>query len=102
LNGGKIGLGYASDRRAVRNWLGNWAKVHNGLYAPLAHRLDRGVHDYQPLVTRHRHEIAARLGAVGTVLLGIELLGEPANSGRLLSVGLIIAGIVGLKLSTPT
>jgi quaternary ammonium compound-resistance protein SugE len=42
------------------------------------------------------------VGAVGTVLLGIELLGEPANSGRLLSVGLIIAGIVGLKLSTPT
>lgn len=40
------------------------------------------------------------VGAVGTVALGIVLLGEPANAGRLLSVGLIIAGIVGLKLTT--
>jgi quaternary ammonium compound-resistance protein SugE len=42
------------------------------------------------------------VGAVGTVILGIVLLGEPANAARLISVGLIIAGIVGLKLSTPT
>lgn len=41
------------------------------------------------------------VGAVGTVVLGITLLGEPANPARLISVGLIIAGIVGLKLSTP-
>ena len=38
------------------------------------------------------------VGAVGTVVLGIFLLGEPASPGRLLSVALIIAGIVGLKL----
>ena len=42
------------------------------------------------------------VGAVGTVILGIVLLGEPANAARFISVGLIIAGIVGLKLSTPT
>jgi quaternary ammonium compound-resistance protein SugE len=41
------------------------------------------------------------VGAVGTVLLGIVLLGEPANAARLISVGLIIAGIVGLKLAAP-
>jgi quaternary ammonium compound-resistance protein SugE len=41
------------------------------------------------------------VGAVGTVLLGIALLKEPANAARLFSVALIIAGIVGLKLSTP-
>ena len=40
------------------------------------------------------------VGAVGTVVLGIALLGEPANPARLLSVGLIVAGIVGLKLSS--
>lgn len=42
------------------------------------------------------------IGAVGTVALGIVLLGEPANAPRLISVGLIIAGIVGLKLATPS
>lgn len=41
------------------------------------------------------------VGAAGTVLLGIVLLGEPANAGRMISVALIIAGIVGLKLASP-
>ena len=41
------------------------------------------------------------VGAVGTVALGIVLLGEPVNAARLISVALIIAGIIGLKLATP-
>ena len=41
------------------------------------------------------------VGAVGTVILGIVLLGEPANAGRLISIALIITGIIGLKLATP-
>ena len=41
------------------------------------------------------------VGAVGTVILGIVLLHEPVNAARLVSVTLIIAGIVGLKLATP-
>ena len=41
------------------------------------------------------------VGAVGTAILGIALLGEPANSGRLVSLGLIVAGIIGLKLASP-
>ncbi|MES2182040.1 MAG: SMR family transporter, partial [Pseudomonadota bacterium] len=41
------------------------------------------------------------VGAVGTAVLGIFLLGEPANAGRLLSLLLIIVGIIGLKLFTP-
>jgi quaternary ammonium compound-resistance protein SugE len=40
------------------------------------------------------------VGAVGTATLGIVLFGEPANIGRLVSLGLIVAGIVGLKLTT--
>jgi quaternary ammonium compound-resistance protein SugE len=39
------------------------------------------------------------VGAVGTAILGIVLFGEPATAGRLASLGLIVAGIVGLKLS---
>jgi quaternary ammonium compound-resistance protein SugE len=41
------------------------------------------------------------VGAVGTALLGIVLFAEPANAGRLISLLLIVAGIIGLKLSTP-
>lgn len=41
------------------------------------------------------------VGAVGTAILGIFLFNEPANAGRLSSLALIVAGIVGLKLATP-
>lgn len=40
------------------------------------------------------------IGAVGTALLGIALFGDPATAARLASIGLIVAGIVGLKLVT--
>jgi len=39
------------------------------------------------------------IGAVGTALLGIALLGEAATAFRLASIGLIVAGIIGLKLA---
>jgi len=47
------------------------------------------------------YSIWVGVGAVGTVLLGILLLGESANAARLVSVAFIIAGTVGLKLATP-
>ncbi|MBW6401186.1 quaternary ammonium compound efflux SMR transporter SugE [Roseomonas sp. HJA6] len=39
------------------------------------------------------------IGTVGTVVLGIILFGEAATALRLACVGLILAGIVGLKLA---
>ena len=39
------------------------------------------------------------IGALGTVILGMLLFGEPATVLRLVCVGLILAGIVGLKLT---
>jgi quaternary ammonium compound-resistance protein SugE len=38
------------------------------------------------------------IGTVGTALLGIALFGEPATAARLACIGLIVAGILGLKL----
>ena len=38
------------------------------------------------------------IGAVGTVILGIVLFKEPATVARLVCVGLIVAGILGLKI----
>lgn len=37
------------------------------------------------------------IGTVGTAILGIVLLGEPATAIRLGCIGLIVAGILGLK-----
>ena len=41
------------------------------------------------------------IGAVGTFLLGILLFGEPAQVARFFFVGLILVGILGLKLASP-
>ncbi|TWG91374.1 quaternary ammonium compound-resistance protein SugE [Mesorhizobium sp. J18] len=41
------------------------------------------------------------IGAVGAFLAGIFLLGEAATLFRIVSVSLIVAGLIGLKLSTP-
>lgn len=41
------------------------------------------------------------IGAIGTVVLGIVLFKEPASLARLACIGLILAGIVGLRLTEP-
>ncbi|MDZ4367211.1 MAG: quaternary ammonium compound efflux SMR transporter SugE [Afipia sp.] len=38
------------------------------------------------------------IGTVGTAILGIWLLGDPATVVRLVCIGLIVAGIIGLKI----
>lgn len=38
------------------------------------------------------------IGTVGTALLGMYLFGDPVTAARLASIGLIVAGIAGLKL----
>lgn len=40
------------------------------------------------------------IGAVGAAIIGILLLGESASLARIASLALIVAGIIGLKLST--
>lgn len=42
------------------------------------------------------------IGAVGTALVGMWLFKEPASVARLVCIGLIVAGIAGLKLTSTT
>lgn len=53
----------------------------------------------QTLPVGTAYAIWTGIGATGTVLLGIVLYNEPASLVRLLCVGLIVSGIVGLKLT---
>jgi len=41
------------------------------------------------------------IGAVGAFVVGIIMLGEPANAVRMLAAALIVSGLVLMKLSTP-
>jgi quaternary ammonium compound-resistance protein SugE len=38
------------------------------------------------------------IGAAGTAVIGIALLGDPPAPARIVCIGLIIAGVIGLKL----
>ncbi|WP_320533684.1 quaternary ammonium compound efflux SMR transporter SugE [Robbsia andropogonis] len=40
------------------------------------------------------------IGAVGTAVLGILLFNEAVTAGRILSLALLVAGIIGLKLAS--
>ncbi len=41
------------------------------------------------------------IGAAGAMILGMALLGEPRTLARAACVGLIVAGVIGLKLLEP-
>jgi quaternary ammonium compound-resistance protein SugE len=40
------------------------------------------------------------IGTVGTAILGMALFGDPVGLARIACIGLIVAGIIGLKLAT--
>ena len=46
------------------------------------------------------YSIWVGIGTVGTVAVGVVCLGEPMGLARLLSVGLIVAGVIGIKLTS--
>jgi quaternary ammonium compound-resistance protein SugE len=52
------------------------------------------------LPTGTSYAVWVGVGAVGTAILGIVLFDEPATAGRIASLALIVAGIVGLKLAS--
>lgn len=41
------------------------------------------------------------IGAAGVAIIGVVFLGEPAAAGRIASLGLIVAGVIGLKMFSP-
>jgi len=41
------------------------------------------------------------IGTVGTVIFGILIFQEPADAARLICIGFIIVGIVGLRILSP-
>jgi quaternary ammonium compound-resistance protein SugE len=42
------------------------------------------------------------IGALGAFLVGVVVMGEPANAMRLSAAGLIVAGLALMKIATPT
>lgn len=56
-------------------------------------------HAMKTLPTGTAYAIWVGIGALGVAILGIALFGESASLGRLAGIGLIVAGIIALKLA---
>ena len=51
------------------------------------------------LPTGTSYAVWVGIGAAGTALVGIFFLGEPRSALRLASIGLIVLGVIGLRLA---
>ena len=91
--GWAIGLKYTEG--FTRFWPSVWTAValiaSVGLLAIAARTLPIGT----------AYAVWTGLGAAGTALLGLWLFNEPATPARLVCLGLILAGVVGLKIVSP-
>jgi quaternary ammonium compound-resistance protein SugE len=92
--GWPIGLKFAITDDGVRMGPGALALVSmlaSGFFLLLAQR---------DIPVGTAYAVWTGIGAVGAFVLGILFLGEPGTLARVACVGLIVAGIVGLKLAS--
>jgi quaternary ammonium compound-resistance protein SugE len=73
-----------------------WTLVSLGLLALFVFLLAKAL---QVLPLGTAYAVWTGIGAVGTVCAGVVLFDEPVTAARMLLIGLIVTGIVGLKLS---
>ncbi|MGX4641665.1 quaternary ammonium compound efflux SMR transporter SugE [Massilia sp. SYSU DXS3249] len=73
-----------------------WPTV--GTLAGMAISFGLLAHVLKTLPVGTAYAIWTGIGAVGTALVGIVLLGESASPARIACIGLIAAGIIGLKM----
>ena len=99
LLAGLFEIGWAIGLKYTDGFTRLWPTVGTGLSMAVSMGLLGIAMKELPVGTAYA--IWVGVGAVGTAILGIVLLGEPANAGRMASLGLIVVGIIGLKLTTP-
>jgi quaternary ammonium compound-resistance protein SugE len=92
-------IGWAIGLKYTEGFTRLWPSVFTGVSMVLSIVLLGLALKTLPLGTAYA--IWTGIGTVGTAILGIYLFGESATVLRLVCIGLIVAGIVGLKLVTP-
>ena len=99
ITAGLFEVGWAIGLKYTDGFTRLWPSVGTGLAMLISVGLLGVAMKSLPVGTAYA--VWVGVGAVGTAILGMVLLGEPANLGRVLSLALIVAGVVGLKLATP-
>jgi quaternary ammonium compound-resistance protein SugE len=82
------------------NWGRNWPIIF-GCFATMLGSFGLMTLACRSLPVGTVYAVWTGMGAVGIAIMGIILYKEPRDAIRLICLGLIIAGIVGLKLFSP-
>ena len=93
---GLLEVGWAIGLKSSHGFTRFWPSVATLVLMALSFFLLASALKHLPIGTAYA--VWTGIGAVGTALLGIVLFGESASPARLLCIGLILAGIAGLKL----
>ena len=97
---GLLEVGWAVGLKYSEGFTRLWPTVWTGVALVLSMAL-LGV-SLRTLPLGTAYAVWTGIGSVGTAVLGIILFREPATAMRLVCIGLIVAGIVGLKVASST
>ena len=97
---GLFEVGWAIGLKYTEGFTRLWPTVFTGVSLVVSMALLGIAVKSLPLGTAYA--VWTGIGAVGTVILGIVLFKEPATVARLVCVGLIVSGILGLKFLSPS
>lgn len=95
---GLLEVGWAIGLKYTEGFSRLWPSVFTLLAMGLSFYLLATAMKTLPVGTAYA--IWTGIGATGTAILGIYLFGESASAARIACIGLIVAGIVGLKFAT--
>lgn len=96
---GLFEVGWAVCLKYTKGFTQVWPTIGFGVFMFISVYLLGGALKSLPLGTAYT--VWTGIGAVGSVLLGILLFRESADPARLICIGLIVAGIAGLKFLAP-
>ena len=95
---GLLEIGWAIGLKYTEGWTRLWPSV--ATVAIMIASMYLLAYSVRTLPVGTAYAIWTGIGSVGVALLGIWLFGESAAIARLACIGLIVAGIVGLKMIT--
>lgn len=95
---GGFEIGFTTAMKASEGFTRPIPSVIFGICAFVSFWLLTRAIEYLPLGTAYA--VWVGIGAVGTVLVGIFVYGEPAGLARMFFIGLLISSIIGLKLAS--
>jgi quaternary ammonium compound-resistance protein SugE len=96
---GLFEIGWAIGLKYTDGFIRLWPSI--GTVAAMAVSLSLLGIAMKSLPVGTAYAIWVGIGATGTAILGMTLLGEPANALRIASLVLLMMGLLGLKLGTP-